>query len=309
MKKRVMILGANGFLGRNLVHFLDTKEDIKQILIDRPPDLFDESVKESWWHNHDVFHADLTEELWTIKDRLKGVDTVINLANKARIEPSWIFYEQYYGLNVSATQKVFSLCQTMGVRRFIQVSSSSVYGNNGTSIQRENDPLEPTNPYAVSKMAGEWALKVQARRGKTELIVVRPFTMYGNFMDYSENALVIAKFISAYEKREPLLLHGGGTQSRDFLHASDAVDGLWRITEQGKNGEVYNLGTGKSVTIKSLADIVSDKQIITPPRIGAIETTCADISKLRKLGFEPKIDVLEWLQTTMKELIMNKIIA
>jgi UDP-glucose 4-epimerase len=194
------------------------------------------------------------------------------------------------------------------IKKFIYISSSSVYGNNGTYRQHETSPLCPTNPYAVSKMAAESALKVQASEEPTELITVRPFTMYGDYMDFGEDALVISKFLTAWKRDEPLLLHGGGNQRRDFIHASDAVDGLLRILNHGSHGDVYNLGSGESVSIKEIADVISSKQIIVPDRRGAVQFTEADISRLKDLGFRPKVRILEWLTHCVNEYKLKELI-
>jgi UDP-glucose 4-epimerase len=166
----------------------------------------------------------------------------------------------------------------------------------------------PTNPYAVSKMAGEWALHVQSLKGDTELVIVRRFTMYGDYMEDGRNALVIQKFISAWEKGLPLLLHGGGDQRRDCIHVYDAVRGLLMILEHGENGEVYNLGTGKSGTIKQLADVISNRQVKVPARPGAVSITEADITRLTEIGFEPMVNVIDWLTNIMQELKIKKLL-
>jgi nucleoside-diphosphate-sugar epimerase len=244
----------------------------------------------------------------TYRELLDGVDVVLHLANRARIDPSWYDYGDYYNTNITSTQLFFEAAQRAGVKKFIHVSSSSVYGNNGKLKQKESDPLMPTNPYAVSKMAGEWALHVQSLKADTELIIVRPFTMYGDYMDDSRDALVIQKFISAWEKDLPLLLHGGGDQRRDFIHVYDAIRGLMMILEHGENGDVYNLGTGRSVSIKQLADVISHKQVKVPARPGAVAITEADITRMNEIGFEPMVDVIEWLTKIMQELKLKKTI-
>ena len=295
---KIMITGACGFLGRNLVRQLS---EYDLILMDQPPHLFDEAVRESWFHDRPIFHADINQHIEVIKDKLKNVDLVIHLANRARIPPSWVEYDQYYTTNIIGSQRLFEACQDMDVKKFIYVSSSSVYGNNNTLIQHESDRLCPTNPYAVSKMAAEQALIVQSQDRPTELVIVRPFTMYGDYMDFGDDALVIGKFLNAWEKNEPLFIHGTGNQSRDFIHANDAVQGLKLIINHGRHGDIFNLGTGESVTIKQLADVVSQKQIMVPDRKGPVLRTEADISRLRSIGFKPRIRVLEWLTEQVDE--------
>jgi len=229
-----MITGANGFLGRNLSRALSNHE---LILIDREA-------------GQDIATADINTDLHIIDPLMAGVDVVIHAANRARIDPSWNHYAEYYQTNITGSQSLLVAAQRRCVKKFIFISSSSVYGNNGTLIQSETDSLEPTNPYAVSKVAAEYALGVQSRLASTELIVVRPFTMYGEHMDYGPHGLVIGKFITAYQQGLPLELHGGGTQRRDFVHASDAVAGIKLIIAHGHGGEVYNLGSGSCVSIK-----------------------------------------------------------
>jgi len=302
---KILITGATGFLGRNLVRYLSQFKD-ELMLTDLPPYLFDAAVKENWWMGHNIFHCDLDTNLAEFSQHIDNVDTVVHLANRTRITPSWVDYDQYYKTNITSTQRLFEICQLKGVKRFIYISSSSVYGNNGTQEQTEDSLLRPTNPYAVSKIAAEMALSVQATKGTTELVIVRPFTMYGDFMDYGPNALVIAKFLDALDRNEPLVIHGEGTQTRDFLHSSDAVTGLKLIIDYGRNGEVYNLGTGVTTSINDLAEIVSYKQIKSTDRPGAVAVTRANIDKLKALGFMPQVSVTEWLTSRVKEIKLRE---
>ena len=302
---KLMITGANGFLGRNSILFFKQVFD-EVVLVDRAP--FNDRRTEGWHGDNLIHYADLTTDINVYRELLEGVDVVLHLANRARIDPSWSEYGDYYTTNITATQLFFEAAQRAGVKKFIHISSSSVYGNNGKTRQAESDPLMPTNPYAVSKMAGEWALHVQSLKGNAELIIVRPFTMYGDYMEDGRNALVIQKFITAWDQGLPLMLHGGGDQRRDFIHVYDAIRGLLAILEHGENGEVYNLGTGKSVTIKQLADVVSNRQIKTPARPGAVSITEADITRLKEIGFEPVVNVIDWLTNIMQELKIKKLL-
>lgn len=304
---KIIITGACGFFGRNLTKILNEYEH-ELVLIDLPNCSPNETIQKTWRKDHIICHADVNEDISFFKDKLEGADVLIHLANRARITPSWSQYKSYYQTNIGGSQQLLACCQTIGVKKFIYISSSSVYGNNGTYRQHETSPLCPTNPYAVSKMAAEHALKVQSSEGSTELITVRPFTMYGDYMDFGEDALVISKFLTASRKGEPLLLHGGGSQRRDFIHSSDAVDGLIKILNRGIHGDVYNLGSGESISIKELADAISPKQIITPERRGAVQITEADISRLKCLGFKPKVRILEWLTQCVEEYKLRELI-
>lgn len=291
---RIMITGVNGFFGRNLVQAWKDRYELTGLDYEGNAN----STKEPFdpWHRN-VILQDLTKD--SAIPALDNQDIVVHLAAKTRITPSWNNIASYYETNITASQQLFRRCQQQGVKRFIYFSSSSVYGNRWSKINESNE-LRPTNPYAVSKAAAEMALSVQAQLGDTELIIVRPFTMYGDYMNFGEGALAIAKFIMAREKDEPLLIEGHGKKERDFVHASDAVRALELIIERGQHKDIFNIGTGSYTSIKDIANTVSHKQVIVPDRQGAIDRTWADISKIQAFGYQPSVDLLEWLAVYLK---------
>jgi nucleoside-diphosphate-sugar epimerase len=298
--KKILITGAYGFLGRNIAESWNSQHNL--VGVDLSPDLWQNVSLEAFHRTIPVYHYDLTCDMHHVSQLLTEVDTVIHCANRARIQPSWSEYHSYYETNITASHNLFELAQRQGVKTFVYVSSSSVYGASTQPVQSESDPLVPTNPYAVSKLAAEHALRVQAQRGSTRLIIVRPFTMYGDYMNFGKNGLVIARFLRAWMDREPLLLDAGGYQTRDFVHVSDAVRAIELILDHADHLSTYNIGSGTAVSVKQLADCVSSQQIISPARIGAVAHTCADISKLAQVGYVPKVSVLPWLTTYLDQL-------
>jgi nucleoside-diphosphate-sugar epimerase len=300
---KVFITGVNGFVGRNLVKVLRRRHKLTGT--DLPPNLseLDPNDPLDPWHNT-IKHQDLTAEYGP--DLIGDASIVIHCAAKTRIGPSWDDYSNYYLTNITASQRLFEHCQRLGVKKFIYFSSSSVYGNNGQAIQREDGSLNPSSPYAVSKMAAEYALRSQALKGDTELIIVRPFTMYGPHMTFGKYALAIANFIKAWQAGEPLQLEGGGNQRRDYVHVWDAAQAIDLIIECGVNGEVYNIGKGENVSIKQIADIISPNQIVTLERIGAVDSTLANIDRLRRIGYDPQVDILDWLNVYLDKLTTRK---
>ena len=302
--KKVVITGSDGFVGRNLVRAWHNKYDL--ITIDLPPSLFDLKSHE---YNPKIktqhLSLDLRDEQYVLADYFSGVDTVIHLAARTRINPSWHDYKDYYDTNVSATQELYTLARTKRVKRFVYFSSSSVYGNS-SGASKETDRLHPTNPYAISKASAEMALQAEALRGGPDLIIVRPFTMYGDFMAFGDNALAIARFIDNSSKDIPLQLDAGGFQERDYTHVNDTIQALDLIMEKAQHGDIFNVGTGRSISIKSIADVISSLQVITPARTGHIDKTLADISRLEALGYRPKEDFFTWLQNFLDQYKLKK---
>jgi nucleoside-diphosphate-sugar epimerase len=300
---KVFITGVNGFVGRNMVQMLRKRHKISGT--DLPSHTAVSGTLEPFdpWHSM-IPHADLTE-LYD-PNMIRDQDVVIHCAASTRIDPSWEDYSNYYLTNITASQRLFKECQKVGIKKFIYFSSSSVYGNNGQLIQSEDGPLKPSSPYAVSKMAAEAALQAQSLKGDTDLIIVRPFTMYGDYMNYGKYSLAIAKFVKAWQNGEPLNLEGGGHQRRDYVHVEDAIRAIDLMIESAANGDVYNIGTGTNVSIKEIADVISPKQVITPARTGAVESTLANIDRLRRIGYQPTIDILDWLPVYLDKLTTRK---
>ena len=302
--KRILITGIDGFVGRNLVDAWIHNYDL--IGLDLPPDLFntehEDVVK---WHSS-INQADIRENASYYEFLLEGVDIVIHCAARTRINSSWAEYDDYYNTNIIGSHRLFEASQRYGVKKFIYFSSSSVYGNGVGNPSKETDALHPTNPYAVSKAAAEMALTAQSIKSETELIIVRPFTMYGEHMNYGKYSLAIAKFLRLAQEGKPLMIDGTGEQRRDFVHVSDTIQALELILEQGRNGDIYNIGTGQTVSVQELADAVSTRQVRVPDRIGAVATTCADITRLQRLGYQPTIKVLDWLTARVKELKLKQ---
>lgn len=297
---KIFITGVNGFVGRNLVQRWKNQFDLSGCDL-RP--LWQSNTGSYTlepfdnWHSQ-VHHLDLRSNY--DPGILIGSNIVVHCAARTRIDPSWDDYSDYYETNITASQQLFEHCQQQGVAKFIYFSSSSVYGN--SDMMQEDSRLAPTNPYAISKASAEMALTAQALKGKTELIIVRPFTMYGSFMNVGRDSLAIAKFIQAKQNNSPIRLEGGGDQERDYINVHDAIDALELIIEHGKNGDVFNIGTGTSISIKKIANAISSNQIAVPDRLGAVNRTCANIDKLRALGFTPKVDILEWLSVYLKNI-------
>ena len=280
----ILVTGAAGFVGSNLIPTLlsagHTVTAVDREFYEAP-------------HGVNNIHSNIIDSLFLTDRDIKDCDTVIHLANTARIEPSWNDPLGYYVNNIIATTEFFRRCQDLGVKKFIHFSSSSVYGNSPVRIQVEDDQLFPTNPYSVSKQAGEQSLQLYAKT--TELIIVRPFTLYGETMDVtSPTALAIGKFIKAAKQGDPLVIHGTGLQRRDFLHVDDCVRAVLLLMSQGQVG-VYNIGSGQAVSIRHIADCISNRQVYTANRPGPEYDTCANTSKLKELGWRATVSVTDWL--------------
>jgi UDP-glucose 4-epimerase len=285
MKHKILVTGAAGFVGQRIVKRLVEQEQ-EVIALDIKHHDFNNTLVQ-------FVQKDVRDFLG---ECLTQTHTVIHLANLARIDPSWEKPNEYIDVNVNGTLSLFRRSQLARVENFLYVSSSSVYGDNGNNVQKETDHQSPTNPYAISKQAAEQLLLAYADQASTKLLIARPYTMYGKTMAQQHNALVIGKFIWAYRNNLPLVVHGSGDQRRDFILVDEAIEAMLLLLNRGHHKDIFNIGTGSNVSVLDLAHVLGVPIKHTEARPGPDYDTCADISKLKTLGFKPNVKVLDWLR-------------
>jgi UDP-glucose 4-epimerase len=132
-------------------------------------------------------------------------------------------------------------------------------------------------------------------------VVLRYFNVYGPRQPRSgAYALVLGIFLERWARGEPLVIHGDGSQRRDFVHVDDVVRANLLAFESDRRGAIFNVGTGDTISIKELADIISPNQLHEARRKGDAEVTLADITRIRaELGWEPTVPIVEGIRAMM----------
>lgn len=195
-------------------------------------------------------------------------------------------------INVVGTQNMLGLSKKFKVKRFVFVSSSVVYGSSQKKSQKETDDPSPTNPYGYSKLFGENLCRMNSQLFGLDTVSFRPFNIYGPRQPKLGNyEPVMAKFEKQKQAGSSLTVFGDGEQRKDFVHVDDVCDaliaGAFQAEEQ--KGEVYNIGRGKSYSIKEVAEMVGGVIEYLPAVNEELENTLANISKAKaNLGWVPK---------------------
>ncbi|AFA40069.1 UDP-glucose 4-epimerase [Pyrobaculum oguniense TE7] len=224
-------------------------------------------------------------------------DAVVHAAAYISVEESWEKPYEYMWNNAAVTAKVGKEALRMGAF-LVYLSSAAVYGNPIYTPIDEEHPTRPTSPYGLSKLAGEEALAMLRNAG-LKYAVARLFNVYGPGQT-GPYAGVITKFIERARAGLPPVIFGSGEQTRDFVHVLDVARFVETLVEKGAQG-VFNVGTGRAVSIKELARVVmklagiGGEPIYASPRPGDIAHSVANIKKARGLGWEPKITLEEGL--------------
>ncbi|MEW6080742.1 MAG: NAD-dependent epimerase/dehydratase family protein [Bacillota bacterium] len=234
----------------------------------------------------------------------EGTDTVFHLAGRAGVRSSWDDLEGYLTDNVIATQRVLEAALKASPRRVVLASSSSVYGDDTPMPAKENALPGPLSPYAVSKLAAESLAIAHWRNFGTRVVILRYFTVYG---PRQRPDMAFSQFAKCLMKGEEVPVFGDGLQKRDFTFIDDAVEATVLAGERGRLGEVYNVGSGREVTLLEAIELLEEssegKAAITRlgPRQGESRRTWADISKaVMELGYSPRVHITEGIERFME---------
>jgi len=288
---RVLVTGAAGFIGSHLCEaLLAGGRDV--IGLDAFVDSYARADKEAnlavlrRQPGFSFMEADLRTD--DLDPSLTGVEAVVNCAAMAGLPRSWRDIDAYAGCNLIAVQRLLDACTRSKIDRFVQISTSSVYGED--AIGDEGLPTRPISPYGVTKLAAEHLVHAYRATHGLPAVILRYFSVYG---PRQRPDMAYHVFIEALLDGRSLQVYGDGSQSRSSTFVSDCVRGTIRALDHAPEGETYNVGGGDRVTLSSvieqLGDLIGVEPVVRhlPPRPGDQRHTRADVRKAeRDFGFE-----------------------
>ena len=289
-----LVTGGAGFIGSHIVDYL--------VYLNH-----DVVVVDNHSANNDKFYGNLRAEhidaditdYSAMSTAMEGVDYVFHLAAESRLQPAIKNPIDAVTRNCVGTTVLLQAARNACVRRFVYSSTSSGYGNN-PAPSVETQPDDCLNPYSASKIAAEKFCKMYTDLYGLDTICLRYFNVFGERSPTrGQYAPVIGIFERQKEAGEPLTIVGDGSQKRDFVYVKDVARANYLASImplKGHNGEVFNVGSGKNYSIQEIADLISPEQKYLSKRDGEMETTLANIDKIRSvIGWKPEVDVLEWI--------------
>ena len=211
----------------------------------------------------------------------KDAKFVFHFAGIGDIVPSIEQPLEYMSANVQGTVHMLECARHAGVQKFVYASSSSCYGLASVPT-REDHPISPQYPYALSK----YHLPVNT---------IRIFNAYGTRSRTSgAYGAVFGVFLKQKLEGKPFTVVGDGTQSRDFLYATDVANAFYKAAETEHVGEIYNLGAGNPQSVNRLVKLLGGPIMLIPKRPGEPECTWADITKIKtQLGWVQQVSFEE----------------
>ena len=299
-----LVTGGGGFIGSHLVDRL-LKEGrrvrvLDSFVVGRRANLSQHDGNP----NLEIIEADIADRR-AVDAACKGVDRIFHLAARADIVPSIQEPEAYFRANVDGTFSVLEAARKHEVKRLVYVASSSCYGIPSTYPTPETAPADCRYPYALTKNLGEQMVMHWAQLYNLPAVSVRFFNVYGPRARTSGTyGAVFGVFLAQLLAKKPLTIVGDGEQTRDFTFVSDVVDALITAVKSDKVGEIYNVGSGKPVSVNELVRLLgSPATVHIPKRPGEPDCTWADISKIRKeLNWEPKVGIADGVRVMLENI-------
>lgn len=233
----------------------------------------------------------------------KGVKYVFHFAGIGDIVPSIEHPLEYMSANVLGTVHMLECARRAGVHKFVYAASSSCYGLAQVPT-REDHPVAPQYPYALSKFQGEQACFHWHRVYRLPINSIRIFNAYGTRSRTSgAYGAVFGVFLRQKLADKPFTVVGDGSQSRDFLYVTDVASAFYKAAVTDRTGEVYNLGAGNPQTVNRLVELLGGAVVHIPRRPGEPECTWADITKIRaELGWSPEVSFEEGVNRILQNI-------
>ena len=305
MAELSLVTGGAGFIGSHLVDELVTRGRRVRVLDD-----FSTGLRSNLAHHA---HVEVVDGSLTDPDAVMravtGAGVVYHLGALASVARSVEAPAVSHAACATGTLHVLDAARQSEVRRVVFAASSSAYGGHSSEAgQTEDLPVVAKSPYAAAKLSGELYMQAFAHTYGLETVRLRFFNIFGpRQRSDSPYSGVIALFIAAMAAGRAPAIHGDGLQSRDFTFVANAVQALTRAADAaGASGNVYNVGTGRSVNLLELVEALNRvlgtnlAPTFAPTRAGDVKFSLADISRTRAdLGYDPAVSFEDGLRATV----------
>jgi len=308
---KLLVTGGAGFIGSEFV-----REGVKRgydiVVVDKLTYAGDldrlKEVKENiTFYKADITNKEFIEHIF----KTEKPKVIVHFAAESHVDRSILDASPFIKTNVEGTQVLLDVAKDIGVDKFINIATDEVYGELGhEGTFKEDSPLVPNSPYSSSKAAADMLGRAYYKTYKLPVITVRPSNNYGPWQ-YPEKLIpvVILKTLN----NEKIPVYGTGQNVREWLYVSDCAEAIFEITEKGKIGEIYNVGSNQERrnidVVKTILKILNKNEDLiefVKDRPGHDFRYSLDTTKIKnELGWEAKTTFEEGIEKTVKWYIEN----
>jgi len=306
---KILVTGGAGFIGSNFVRYVyERRPDWKVVNLDKLTYAGNlenlegiETGERYRFVRGDIADRELVGRLM----EEEGIDVVVNFAAESHVDRSIEGPEVFFHTNVLGTLVLLEAARRYQLKRFVQISTDEVYGSTLEGKFTEESPLNPSSPYSASKAGADCLVQSYYRTYGMDVVITRSSNNYGPYQ-FPEKFLPL--MITNALEDKPLPIYGDGLYVRDWIHVLDHCRALEVVIEEGKAGEIYNIGGGnEKANIEVVRTIL---QILGKPeglikfvddRPGHDRRYALDSRKMeRELGWQPEISFEEGLSMTIQ---------
>ncbi len=309
--RKILVTGGAGFIGSEFVR-QGVRRGYHLIVVDCLTYAGDfKRIKEVsdniQFHKIDICSKEKLEAVF----RREKFDCLVHFAAETHVDRSLKDNTPFIRTNILGTQCLIDLSLKYGLKSFVHISTDEVYGQSVKGFFKESGPLKPRNPYAVTKTAGELLVQAAIHTFGLPAIIIRPSNNYGPWQ-YPEKLIPV--IISRSLKGQRVPVYGKGHQIREWLHVSDCAEGIFLALEKGNEGEIYNIGScfeqRNIETVKAILKCLGKKEDLiqfVPDRPGHDFRYSVDCTKIRKLGWRPRVSFTDGIASTVAWYRINKV--
>jgi dTDP-glucose 4,6-dehydratase len=302
-KRKFLVTGGAGFIGSNFVERLISNGESVRVLdkltyagnLKNIQGFIDRGQL-------DFFHGDICDPV-IVREAMESVDVVVNFAAESHVDRSIDSSAEFVRTNVLGTENLLAHALVFNTKVFIQVSTDEVYGSIKDGSWLEDSPLKPNSPYSASKAAADLLAFSYYKTHGLDIRITRCCNNYGP-MQLPEK--IIPSFITKLMKHEKVPLYGDGRNVREWIHVEDHCSAIELVINEGKPGEVYNIGSGLELENIELANLLlkvfnleSDFIRMVEDRKGHDYRYSVDSRKIQSLGHKSKREFKEGLLETI----------
>ncbi|HOL94896.1 MAG TPA: dTDP-glucose 4,6-dehydratase [bacterium] len=312
--KRILVTGGAGFIGSNFIQYmLETYPDLQVINLDKltyAGNLENLRAVERD-SRYSFFQGDIADRqvVMELLSR-KKVDAIVNFAAETHVDRSILRPDDFLKTDIFGVFALLEAARHFSIARFVQISTDEVYGPIPEGAASEASPLAPSSPYSASKGGADLLCHAYFVTYNVPVVVTRAANNYGPYQ-YPEKFIPL--FITNALEDKPLPLYGDGRQVREWLYVTDHCRAIDRVLREGRPGEIYNIGGYSEEQNRVIAETIVELCKKSPELITFVEDRpghdvryALDSSKIKALGWEPRVSLEEGLAKTVAWYKKNK---
>ena len=298
---KILITGGAGFIGRHIAGHFQSEAEVRVL----------DNLRSGFRRNLDGLKHEFVEgsvlDRGLVRSAMHGIDYVFHLAALVSVPESMEKPDECAEINTIGTKIVLEEAACAGARKLVFSSSAAIYGDSPVVPKTERVEAAPKSPYASTKLAGEELCARFAARKQIATISLRYFNVFGPFQDpRSQYAAAIPAFVERALANEPILVHGDGEQTRDFIFARDVARANAFFARQPSLTGVFNIARGRGTSVNELSAMIRQLTGSSSTiehgveRPGDIKHSVAAVEEAAKAGFTAESTLVDGLRTTIK---------